>query len=272
MRIMKKAALSVFAIFATVSALAQYQVGDLYEKDGIPCVVIRVDDSGEHGTVMSLTGSLYLSKALSETNLVGLDAKAQKKAVSKAGSAANKLYKAYVKSAVSVITDVAPLLGKSGKENAEIIRKYCQEKNVDLAKFFPEQAWAQSLGEGWYIAGDTELEDYSYTIGEGLGKSLYPKGNGFEVNKINKAFYAKQKALAELCKTTDGFQTAVVPNVVMSSSFTPHDKDPKRHILSIDSISIGNIEYRLFRAIKDYSFTGGVLFLFNISNCACNEF
>ena len=42
------------ALTLVLNANAQYKLGDYYEKDGLKGIVVRVDDSGSHGLIMSL--------------------------------------------------------------------------------------------------------------------------------------------------------------------------------------------------------------------------
>lgn len=46
--------LFLIVLGATKTVNAQYKFGDYYEKDGLKGIVVRVDDSGIHGLIMSL--------------------------------------------------------------------------------------------------------------------------------------------------------------------------------------------------------------------------
>lgn len=46
--------LFLIVLGATKTVNAQYKVGDYYEKDGLKGIVVRVDNSGNHGLIMSL--------------------------------------------------------------------------------------------------------------------------------------------------------------------------------------------------------------------------
>ena len=55
---MKKILLLLLIVMGTVTTVnAQYKVGDYYEKDGLKGIVVRIDDSGNHGLIMSLEKS-----------------------------------------------------------------------------------------------------------------------------------------------------------------------------------------------------------------------
>ena len=41
----------------TQSASTTYAIGDFYNQNGLKGIVVKVDDSGKHGTIMSLESS-----------------------------------------------------------------------------------------------------------------------------------------------------------------------------------------------------------------------
>ena len=55
---MKKIMLSIIALVSSISMVqAQtYKIGDVYDKGGVKGVVFYVDDSGEHGLLVSPSG------------------------------------------------------------------------------------------------------------------------------------------------------------------------------------------------------------------------
>lgn len=62
---MKQVLMLIIALLGCTVANAQYKVGDIYNKDGLKGVVVKVDDSGQHGIIMSLdkfSGKWYNDK------------------------------------------------------------------------------------------------------------------------------------------------------------------------------------------------------------------
>ena len=51
---MKKILSILLMALAVISANAQYKVGDYFEKDGLKGLVVRVNETGSHGLIMSL--------------------------------------------------------------------------------------------------------------------------------------------------------------------------------------------------------------------------
>ncbi len=111
----------VCAIICSISANAQFKVGDIYNSNGLKGLVVDVDASGKHGLLLSLTESdkdWLADKSLEmETNAFFED---------------------------------------DGMKNMEAIAKYIEESNSSWDKF-PLFAWARSLGNGWYIPSRGEL-------------------------------------------------------------------------------------------------------------------
>ena len=174
------------------------ELGDYMEMDGIPSVVIYVDASGEHGLVMSATA--HDSK----------EAKVIKKYLDKTATRINKLSKEgvdlsivdfnylnlyltlppysdkqYQKMEKQIFKHLENLSGATsayGKENAEIYANYCTENGLDMSIYFPDQAWAAELGNGWFIPGNAELEKYA----EFMGAEYNNKKTGFEISQTYK--------------------------------------------------------------------------------------
>lgn len=174
------------------------ELGDYMEIDGIPSIVIYVDASGEHGLVMSATA--HDSK----------EAKAIKKYLDKTATRINKLSKEgvdlsivdfnylnlyltlppysdkqYQKMEKQIFKHLENLSGATsayGKENAEIYANYCTENGLDMSIYFPDQAWAAELGNGWFIPGNAELEKYA----EFMGAEYNNKKTGFEISQTYK--------------------------------------------------------------------------------------
>lgn len=118
------------------SASTTYQVGDVYNQDGVQGVVIEVDGTGKHGTIMSLSSvnAMWCSNKdlLFETNAFYED---------------------------------------NGEKNTKLIFDYI-EQNGKSWEDFPLFKWVKSLGEGWYIPSKEEA--YNAWITMNNGATHYP--------------------------------------------------------------------------------------------------
>lgn len=129
---MKKLVISMLCLLGMIqTASAQYKVGDTYEKDGLKGVVVSVDESGQHGLIMSVTGC------------------------------SSRWCTGDVKLAVGA-TDT-----KDGMKNFEKVKTYIKKKNLTWDDF-PLFKWANELGEGWYIPASDELMDIIKNINGGV--------------------------------------------------------------------------------------------------------
>ena len=111
--------------------VGRYKVGDIYNANGLKGLVVYVDNTGAHGLIMSLTadGSRW----------------------SKGGDLKTE----------TECTDV-----KDGQKNFEAIERYINETGSSW-DLFPLFKWAKSLGEGWYIPANAELELIAKAINGG---------------------------------------------------------------------------------------------------------
>lgn len=131
-----KRALFSFAILlcSVLVANAQYKLGDIYDKDGVKGLVVKVDAKGEHGLVMSLEGS------------------------------GARWCTGDVKMAVGATDE------NDGAANMAAVEKMIAKKKLSW-EAFPLFEWARSLGEGWYIPSKNELQAImEYVNGGSLDK------------------------------------------------------------------------------------------------------
>ena len=135
-----------------------YKIGDVYDKGGVKGVVFYVDDSGEHGLLVSPSGFKGNKWCTKEQ--------------------ANNTINCYDE--------------KDGAVNMETIATYIKDNDASWDEF-PLFQWARSLGEGWYIPASDELkllakainggEEYSEKNINKFAKILKKeKGQGF-INK-----------------------------------------------------------------------------------------
>lgn len=150
---------------AMLSVMSNAQgLGNYMEIDGVPGFVFHIDESGEHGLVMSFrqmsakqVGKYVKKGLLTKEKAEKLYAKENKSKISK--KERENIYKGVMES-----------LSDDGEQNQIAIVDYCKEKDMALSTF-PMQEWAASLGDGWFIPGDRELTLFAEFYTGGLGKS-----------------------------------------------------------------------------------------------------
>lgn len=128
--------------------LRRYEVGDLYDRDGVKGVVCIVSDEGTHGLVISLE-QIYLTWSefrKSDLRTVG---------------AGNR-------------TD--------GEENMRTVEAYIAANGLSWDDF-PAFKWCREQGEGWYLPSIDEL----LTIGHNYNGGSRMKNNRQARNKFNDA-------------------------------------------------------------------------------------
>lgn len=127
---MKK--LLIFAVVLFISSLlcaqATYEVGKIYEINGVKGLVYKVTANGRHGMMMSLqTCPKKESVAVNDKNLSD--------------------------TLVGLCKDV-----ENGMNNFKAVETYIKENNLKW-EVFPIFAWAHNLGEGWYIPSREEMKE-----------------------------------------------------------------------------------------------------------------
>lgn len=128
--------------------LRRYEVGDLYDRDGVKGVVCIVSDEGTHGLVISLE-QIYLT--WSEFRKPDL----------RTVGAENR-------------TD--------GEENMRTVEAYIAANSLSWDDF-PAFKWCRERGEGWYLPSIDEL----LTIGHNYNGGSRMKNNRQARNKFNDA-------------------------------------------------------------------------------------
>lgn len=131
---MKKIMMTLVAMIAsTMMVNAQtYKVGDLYDVNGLKGIVFKVDDSGQHGLIMSLDDC---DDSWCVIKLNKKDTKHE-----------------------SIPTDTEAFDENDGQKNMDVIEKYINETGISW-DYFPLMKWARELGDGWYIPAKNELWD-----------------------------------------------------------------------------------------------------------------
>lgn len=166
--------ITLFALFMGTLFARAIKVGDYMEIDETPCVVIYVDETGEHGLVMSrcVVSLEFATKDAKRLVKIGglkkedMSEYIRLNAVDRTQYLKQKKNKEAYKE--KIFSELMPRLGEYGEENQKAIVQFCEEKGLTLAYEFPEIAWADALGEGWFIPGDYELELYATLYAGGL--------------------------------------------------------------------------------------------------------
>lgn len=213
------------------------ELGEYMEVDGIPSIVIYVDQTGQHGMVMSAT-------TFSEENRKSMEKMLNsKKWKKKKEKLKNKLgiiipdfeaaylemptlqYEDFVENTLELdYSGLKGLTSEYGKENARILADYCADNQLDIEKYFPDQAWANSLGEGWYIPGNAELELYAAFLGKEIGEAH--KESIFKIDMINSLWYPGSTERFSRGYDVAGstqFKQFFIPLLVKSSTMTYTD-------------------------------------------------
>ena len=165
---MKKFILSVLCAFMGFAAIAQYNVGEVVEIDGVKTIVFHSDD--EHTYAISLWAK---------------DKDVRKKFKDELDEGKYLPY-TDIKHMEAVFDD----LSKMGRNNQDVVESYCEKNNVDINVAFPLYAWVDKLGGDWFLPGDKELELYAQFTGAGFGRENY-KGN----KEAQRRFMKIQKTL-----------------------------------------------------------------------------
>lgn len=179
---MKKLLLTAIILFVGIEVSAQKKLGDYVEYDGVPAFIFSLDQTGEHGLAMTIP---------QDNNAFGLSKYSKRMAkVIKKMSEEGKLsseevthFTEYFNSQGPVIvfkkdkelrpfyTELVERLSDNGKANAEQVEAFCEEKGISMMEFFPTFYAAKEQGEGWFLPGDKELEEFAIFYLGGLGKS-----------------------------------------------------------------------------------------------------
>ena len=192
------------------------ELGDYMEIDGVPSIVIYVDASGKHGLVMSATAhdskeNKKISKIFNSKYWMNNKDKYyeiyQEHRFDFEEAYLNMPtfdYKGYKKMHKNIqekcLVALSSQTSEYGKENLKIIMDYCETNNMDLSIYFPDQAWANSLGADWYIPGNAELELYAaflnHEIGEDYDESVFKiQGKDKYTNGIWSAYHLQRGIL-----------------------------------------------------------------------------
>lgn len=173
---MMKKLFVLMGLFMCFCFMANAQsLGNYMEIDGIPGFIFYIDETGEHGLVMSFP-------AMSEKQIKKVEGKAVKMA-KKSGLSEDevrgRMQKLVMKESEKKFKDrkefypeLMKYLSGDGEQNAIAIADFCKEKGLDIQEYFPEHYWTSQLGEGWFIPGEDELNKFASFYLGGAGKDF----------------------------------------------------------------------------------------------------
>lgn len=211
---MKKIFTFLFVIMCSVSVKGQ-ALGDYMEIDGVPGFVFYVDESGEHGLMMSMFPITANWEKIQTKNLIK-EGILTEEHIKKLSFPKNKI-KTPKKKLKEYYSDLSKILGDEGEENRRIIEEYCNNNNLPL-DVFEGQSFAASLGEGWFIPGNKEIEIFASFFAGGLGEG-HLIDNNMRSNELTNTPIAKftldwivrsQGLLSSSIKSDIGFQCLVI--------------------------------------------------------------
>lgn len=133
----------LFSMFA-FQTNAQVKIGDIMEKSGTKGIVVYVDESGQHGLLMTV-------QAATKKQVLWAD---ESYASEKTGANDEN----------------------DGEKNTQTVVNYAKGKGLNLSEAFPLFDWAvNTCGEGWYIPASNELITMANGITRNQLKGFSPK-------------------------------------------------------------------------------------------------
>ena len=201
---LKKICLFLAVLCYTNIASAQYKVGDIYEKDGVKAVIYYVNNSNGKGLAITVSENQTLDVWHEMQEKLKTAKKNEKKALKSDIKEVEKSIKAHYNALVA-------LTNSYGKNNTQVIKDYCAKNNIDISTYFPAIAWAESLGEGWFVPGIYEAAHYAKYIAWGVGKQSYKGTNKKDITN-------KYKERNEQLQSHPGYENCNLPTSIRTSS------------------------------------------------------
>lgn len=178
---MRKFFIILCVVMCSVCVKGQ-KLGDYMEIDGVPGFVFYLDETGEHGLVMSFY-------ATTEKQMEKLKKSVLKSSKKMGVSIPSTVYSTKLiiekpekeisfKDKKKIYEKLQKTLSDAGEDNAIAISEYCQNENLSLKDYFPGHYWASQLGEGWFVPGENEIMKFAGFITGGIGKENKLKGIG----------------------------------------------------------------------------------------------
>lgn len=241
--------LAPFYLSAQVEYVQEYDYGSImpFISDGTAGYIFYLDDTGEHGLVYN-TEIKYQAKYIESKKEYAAELNKKTKKLGMKGDLDYSYMDKDIlpqpteeiseKDLKKIYKEIAPKLGDDGEQNMAEIVKFCEEKGISMQNYFPEHYWAKSLGEGWYIPGNKELELIAKLIIGGIGENYHVKDA-----------FALTKRMTELpggcCRLFSSFG----PNEKGIKSSTM--KDAKKGFYSLIAVENSKKGYRKWLELQD---------------------
>lgn len=164
---MKKLFVLLCAFMPFLTAKSQ-GLGDYLEIDGVPGFVFYVDETGEHGLVMSRPA--LTDKVVKVAKKSGISVETIPDAE------ISEMPKDIYKKRKKLYSELSKKLSDDGEDNTAVVLEFCEDKGLSVKEYFPDFYWASNLGEGWFIPGKEELYKFAEFYLGGVGKEYKIKG------------------------------------------------------------------------------------------------
>ena len=126
--------LAIMAMFCQWG-YSQYQPGDYYQEDSLDCVIIKVNEDGRSGLVMTLPGVLPCAPIETDVKIDTGSVKKMMRSAIKQGRKQWKMMQSLLLEREKIVFDLSDELGRYGVKNQDIIKAYCRKEGVDYAYF-----------------------------------------------------------------------------------------------------------------------------------------
>lgn len=174
--ILKRATIILAVIIACINQAKALSPGEVIDYDGMKCIVLGLSaDTAQHQALIVAPPAQDYDGKNTPTEFAlsnGKDGEFMLQCLTKGGlrlfvepKTDKKLTKKYTTEAMKLMTH------PQGYLNQKALHDFCESQGIAMADYFPAYAWAESLGEGWYIGGYNELYAYgawANTTGAGL--------------------------------------------------------------------------------------------------------
>lgn len=122
-----------------------YQVGDIFQEDGLTGLVIRTTDGGRHGLILSLDYGIAPWGCMLQSVEMGIFG--------------NEIYNEFIPALFTLLHE------EDGWENTQQLLRAIEGTELTLRNF-PAFSWCRNKGKGWYLPAAGELKsllDYAET-------------------------------------------------------------------------------------------------------------
>lgn len=179
-------------MLVTSIAAKAWEVGDYYNLDGVPSIVVWVDSTGEHGLRMTPNATSLETKT-TDNMFYKKDSKKKNK---ERWIKNHEQYEEIIawrnnnlwnnKKKVGGSISIEKLLQSNceyGEINMKAVIDFCERNNIDMEAYFPSYYWATNIGSSWFIPGAYEANLISKILADSIGVTRDAISWGHEVQK-----------------------------------------------------------------------------------------